>query len=116
MGLGLGYFALVSGSLRVPMLIHFVNNASAVVLSLALPLLPPWIQGLFSLVQSLGYLIWGLLAAAWLLRRKPALLQFPRARGTLGGREKALSFLLHPAMVLFVCVMVFFMALNFAQV
>ena len=35
-----------------------------------LPLLPPWIQGLFSLVQSLGYLIWGLLAAAWLLRRK----------------------------------------------
>lgn len=116
MGLGLGFFAVASHSLWVPILIHFVNNASAVILDLIYPLFPVWIQSMLSMLLNLGYIIWAVLAAVWLMKKYPDLLKLTVPFSYMQTKEKLLNVLLHPAVVGFICVMTFFIVLNFGSI
>ena len=105
MGIGLGFFAVVSHSLWVSILIHFVNNASAVILDLMYPLFPVWLQSMFSMLLNLIYVIWAVLAMAWLMKKYPYLLKSMVPPSYMQTKEKLLNVLLHPAVVGFICVM-----------
>lgn len=91
-GLAIGYFVLRTGSLRTGMLIHFVNNALAVVLSAVGGSLHYQAAALLNTGAYMLYIAAGLLALAWLLRRYGNMFQLHRSGTVLGMRGKLISF------------------------
>lgn len=71
---------------------------------------------MLSMLLNLGYIIWAVLAVVWLMKKYPDLLKLTVPFSYMQTKEKLLNVLLHPAVVGFICVMVFFIVLNFGSI
>lgn len=92
MGLVLGFAVLRTGSLWASVLIHLANNALAALMSaLELWLPQETMQTVLCFLYG-GYLVVGVLCFAWLLHRRPGLLQLREADCLLPAGERAKAF------------------------
>ena len=91
-GLAIGYFVLRTGSLRTGILIHFVNNALAVILSAVGAGLSYEISTLLTNAVHLLYLVTGLLALAYLLNNHSNMFSLHPSNTVLSLRGKLASF------------------------
>ena len=91
-GLAIGYFVLRTGSLRTGMLIHFVNNALAVILSAIGSSLSINGQQLLTNTVYLLYLLGGFAAMGWLLTRYTNMFQLHASNTVMSMRGKLAAF------------------------
>ena len=91
-GLAIGYFVLRTGSLYTGILIHFVNNGLAVVLSAVSTGLTYQGQQIFTLLVYVLYLASGFAAMGWLLGRYRSMFALHPARTVMTTPHKLAAF------------------------
>lgn len=105
MGLMIGYFVLRTGSLITGMIIHFVNNLFAGIISLVSQGLSStqmvWLNG----GVTIGYLVAGIVCIAILMLTQKNMFQFPPSSYPLGMGRRLGAFLLTPCTILFLLLM-----------
>ncbi len=109
-GMVLGYFALRGGGLPVPVIMHFVNNATAALVTLGGLALSPRAHSALAFFVHPLYCVLGFAGVMMLWRRGGERLS--SAAGGLTGAERLLAFATAPAAVLFLLVCAFNMAIN----
>ncbi len=91
-GLAMGYFVLLTGSLRIAMVIHFINNAVAVISSILTLYAGDSIQLAVTYGIYLCYMLLGLIGLLLLVRVQGNLFSFPPAETVTPERQKMTLF------------------------
>lgn len=99
-GLAIGYFVMRTGSLWVGIIIHFINNATAVVFEFFVMDLPEETQIMINLVYNLISVILAVIALAALLMKYKDMFRFEAAPGVLSPARKAVCFITSPALII----------------
>jgi len=101
-GLVLGYFALRSGSIFTPIIMHFANNAFAAIISVAGMYLPPERMELLGGAMVYSYLSLGILGIVIMISRHGGFIRPLRRGGSLRGWEKYTVFFTAPVALVFI--------------
>ena len=100
LGLFIGYFVMRTGSLWVGVLIHFLNNGIATVLTLIEPYCSENIYMLINLVYSLVAVVAGIIAMCLLLAKYRDMFRFAGSNSVLSPGKRAKYFITSPALII----------------
>lgn len=106
MGLVMGYFVLFTGSLHTAMIVHFINNLLAVLLTVAMQYFPDG-GYVFSLGFDTASLIFGILAVIWLMRHYENIFSLKCSRTVNRSTAKIKRFFVSPPFILFLLVIIY---------
>lgn len=100
LGLCIGYFVMRTGSLWVGVIMHFLNNSIATVLTLAEPYCSEEMFLFINLAYSLAAVMCGIIALCLLLVKYRDMFRFGDAPGVLSSGKRAAYFLTSPALLI----------------
>ncbi len=100
LGLFIGYFVMRTGSLWVGIIIHFLNNGIATVLTMTEPYCSENIYLFINLMYSLVAVVCGIIAMCLLLMKYRDMFRFAKARSVLAPGKRAQYFLTSPALII----------------
>ena len=99
LGLCIGYFVMRTGSLWVGVIIHFINNGTAVVFELAMPHMTEEMLVLANSVYNLVFVILAVIAIAFVLVRYKDIFRFEPSRSSLPSGKRIVYFITSPALI-----------------
>ncbi len=100
LGLFIGYFVMRTGSLWVGVIIHFLNNSIATVLTLIEPYCSEEIYLFINLAYSLFAVVCGIIAMCLLLVKYRDMFRFGKTQSVLAPGKRAQYFLTSPALII----------------
>ncbi|MGI6403889.1 MAG: CPBP family intramembrane glutamic endopeptidase [Oscillospiraceae bacterium] len=115
-GMVLGYFALRSGSLLTPMLMHFINNGIAALVNLGMLYLPAAFYQLLNNLILPIYLVLGVLGVGMMFVFNEGFVPLFSTETGMGSGEKFGRFFTTPLAVLYLLLTLYVTALNFARI
>lgn len=106
MGLVMGYFVLFTGSLHTAMIVHFINNLLAVLLTVAFQHFPE--SGyLFSVGFDTASVVLGILAVIWLMRHYENIFSLKSSQTVNRSTAKIKRFFVSAPFILFLLVIIY---------
>ncbi len=115
-GMVLGYFALRSGSLLTPMMMHFANNGIAALVNLGMLYLPAESYQLLNIIILPLYLGLGMVGALLMLTLGGGFIPLFPAEIGMRTSEKFGRFFTTPPAVLYIVLILYVTALNFVRI
>ncbi len=115
-GMVLGYFALRSGSLLTPMMMHFVNNGIAALVNLGMLYLPAESYQLLNMIILPLYLGLGMVGALLMLVLNGGFVPLFYTQTGMRTSEKIGRFFTTPPAVLYLVLILYVTALNFVRI
>jgi len=115
-GMVLGYFALRTGSLLTPMLMHFVNNGIAALVNLGMLYLPAEFYELLNSMILPIYLVLGGLGVVLMFVCNEGFVPLYTTDTGMGSREKFGRFFTTPLAIVYLLLTLYVTALNFAPI
>ncbi len=100
LGLCIGYFVMRTGSLWVGVIMHFLNNGVATLLTLIEPYCSESIYMFINLAYSFVAVVAGIIALCLLLVKHRDMFRFGKAPGVLSPGKRAQYFLTSPALII----------------
>ena len=115
MGLLLATLTLYSGSIKTAILLHFFNNFIFAFIAVADEITGGLPERAYSLFIA-GLIAWGAAGLAYLLRAYPGVFSWRRGNWPMGGVMKTFHFFTTPAMVGYLALSLWLIAMNFVPV
>lgn len=115
LGLCIGYFVMRTGSLWVAVLIHFVNNSTALVIELLTPKITEEALYLANSVYNLVCIILSVIVLVLILMKYKDMFRFEQSKTVLSPGKRTLYFITSPAMIVALLI-AFFMTLPYVYI